>query len=138
MYEQDSNSIIVANNLASLLATYRADDEASIERAWTIARRFRTSEIGAVQDTYGWLTHLRGNSEDALPYLQGAAANLPSDPIVQFHLAEVLFAVGQSEAALDQYRTVLERAGVGDTRPQSSAARDRIAELESAPPTVEN
>lgn len=131
MYEQDSDSIVVANNLASLLATYRDDDE-SLDRAWTIARRFRDFDLPQIQDTYGWIAHRRGESDEALPYLEAAAGTLADDPIVQFHLAEVLFALGRNEEALDQYRAVLELAGAGDTRPQIDRAGARIAEIEQA------
>jgi tetratricopeptide (TPR) repeat protein len=129
LYERDTTSIIVANNLASLLATYRTN-QASLERAWQIARRFRDTEIPALQDTYGWITHRRGESEEAIVYLEPAAEGLSLDPIVQFHFAEALFAVGRKEDALVQYRLVLDLAGATDTRPQIGIARARIQEIE--------
>ena len=131
MYAQDSNNLIVANNLASLIATYRDDDE-SLELAWSIARRFRDSEIPAIQDTYGWIAHRQGESEEAVTYLQRAASVLTDDPIVQFHFAEALFATERLEDALTQYRFALSQAGVGDTRPQMALARNRISEIEAA------
>lgn len=131
LYAQNSNSIVVANNLASLIGTYRTDDE-SLDRAWTIARRFRDADLPQIQDTYGWISHRRGQSEDALPYVESAAAQLQDDPIVQYHLAEVLYALGRTELALEQYRTAVGVAGVGDSRPQIAAAAARIAEIESA------
>lgn len=129
LYANDSSSIVVANNLASLLTTHRTDPE-SLERAWNIARRFRDSTIPAVQDTYGWITHKRGNSAEAVEYLQNAATGLPEDALVQFHLAEALNAVDRKEDALAQYRRVLEIAGATDTRPQIALARERLATLE--------
>jgi len=60
MYGMDSSNIVVANNLASLIGTYRDDDE-SLDRAWNIARRFRDNDLPAIQDPYGWLTHRRGD-----------------------------------------------------------------------------
>ncbi|WP_282130219.1 hypothetical protein, partial [Roseobacter litoralis] len=47
LYARDSSSVIVANNLASMLTTYRTD-EASLDRAWAVARRFRDTEIPAL------------------------------------------------------------------------------------------
>lgn len=133
MYEANSNNIVVANNLASLIGTYR-DDEENLQRAWVIARRFRDADQPAIQDTYGWITHRRGDSVDALPYLQVAASALTDDLIVQFHLAEVLFALDRQEEAFAQYRIVLDNAGIADTRPQIDIARARIAEIENAAP----
>jgi cellulose synthase operon protein C len=40
LYTQNSSSVIIANNLASLISTYRTDPE-SLDRAWNIARRLR-------------------------------------------------------------------------------------------------
>lgn len=131
LYDRNSADLVVANNLASLLATYR-DDPESLERAWTIARRFRDAQLPALQDTFGWILHRREQSVDALPYLQSAAAGLPDDVIVQFHLAEVLFALERYEEALAQYRSVLDRAGVGDTRRQLRVASERITEIEAS------
>ena len=130
LYAQSSQSLVVANNLASLLGTYREDDE-SLERAFSIARRFREAEVPALQDTYGWIIHRRGQSEDALPYLEAAAAGLPNDPIVQYHLGVILAALSRNEDALVQFRKSVELAGVADTRDQITAARSEISRLEA-------
>ncbi|MEM6375786.1 MAG: tetratricopeptide repeat protein [Pseudomonadota bacterium] len=130
LYERDSSSVIVANNLASLLATYK-NDEASLDRAWTIARRLRDSELPALQDTYGWIAQRRGESEEALPYLEAAAAGLPADPLVQYHLAETYFSLERFEDALDAYRRAVSVAGPLDTRDQIVRAREQVLALEA-------
>lgn len=111
LYAQDSSSVIVANNLASLLATHRASDPDSVARATMAARRLRDTDVAPFMDTYGWLQHLNGNSADALPYLQGAAAGLPDDPTVQMHLGIVQEALGQTNDAKAQLIHALEMAG---------------------------
>jgi len=131
LYEMDSNSIVAANNLASLLGTYR-DDEESLERAWIIARRFRDADVPALQDTYGWIVHRRGDSEEAIEYLRPAAEGLSGDLIVQYHYAEALYALDRKEEALMQYRRAVELAGIADSRPQIDRAQARIVELEQA------
>lgn len=131
LYEKDTSSIVVANNLASMITTYR-DDPDSLDRAWNIARRFKDTDIPAVQDTYGWIAHRRGDSEEALPYLENAATALANDVLVQFHLAETLAALDRKEDALDQYRKVIEIAGPTDRRAQVDIARQKIVELEEA------
>jgi tetratricopeptide (TPR) repeat protein len=132
LYDRDSSALIVANNLASLLATWREDPD-SLERAWVVARRFRDVEIPAVQDTYGWILHRRGETAEALPYLEAAAKGLPEDAIVQAHLAEAYLALGRRDEALAQFQHALETAGPQDSRPQISAARTRLQELMQAP-----
>ncbi|MEM9055649.1 MAG: tetratricopeptide repeat protein, partial [Pseudomonadota bacterium] len=52
LYEVDSGNLVVVNNLASLITTHRTDED-SLSRAYTIARRLRSSDIAAFQDTYG-------------------------------------------------------------------------------------
>lgn len=128
LYAQNSNALVVANNLASLLSTYRDDDE-SLERAWTVARRFSDTSFPPVQDTYGWILHRRGESEQALPYLESAAAALPDDPLAQYHLGQTYAALDRPDDALAQFRRAVDLAGPGDTRPQIETARREIQTL---------
>ena len=72
LYARDSSNVVVANNLASMIATYR-DDPASLDRAFAVARRLRGLDVPAFQDTYGWIEYRRGNIADALPDLEAAA-----------------------------------------------------------------
>lgn len=130
LYEQNTSALVVANNLASLIATYR-DDEESLERAWRIARRFSDADVPALQDTYGWIIFRRGEIEDSLPYLEGAAQGLPNDPIVQYHLGRAYQALSRPADALQQMQRAVEIAGPTDTRPQIEDARGLIVELQS-------
>ena len=130
LYERASDSPVIANNLASLLITYR-DDEESIARAATIGRRLRGTEVPPFQDTYGWILYRQGNFEEAITYLEPAAAAIPNDPLVQYHLAAAYQAVGQEQRALAQYRRVVEIAGADDPRDQIRKALDEIEALEA-------
>lgn len=126
-YAIDGNNIVIANNLASLLSTRRTD-EASLERAFTVARRLRNEEVPAIQDTYGWIEYRRGNPEAALPYLEAAAQGLPDDAPTQAHLGLTLAALGQTEAAQEVLTRALELAG-DDPLPTFEAARAALADL---------
>jgi tetratricopeptide (TPR) repeat protein len=130
LYAQNSGSIVVANNLASLLSTYR-DDADSLERAWVIARRLRDIDNPALQDTYGWTLFRRGEVEEALPYLESAAAGLENDPMVQAHLGFAYAALERNDAALAQMQKAVNTAGPADTRPRIEAARAEITRLRS-------
>lgn len=129
LYARSSSSIIVANNLASLLTTYR-DDPESLERAFTIARRLRDTRQPAFQDTYGWILYRRGNFEEALEYLEPAAAGMGDDALVQYHLAKTYLALERPEDALEQFRRAVTIAGAIDTRPQIEEARAEINRLQ--------
>lgn len=130
LYDRNPNSPVIANNLASLIATYREDAD-EIERAYAIARRLRGIAIPAFQDTYGWISFRRGDLEAALEHLEPAAAGLPQDPIVQYHLAAALAASERHAEALEKFREALAIAGPADTRPQFETARSEIARIES-------
>ncbi len=130
LYAQSSSSLVVANNLASLLATYK-DDEESLDRAYILARRLQGTEIPQFQDTIGWILHRRGDHEEALPYLEQSAAALQDDPIAQFHLGMVQVALGQNEAALSQLQSAVDLAGSDDQRPQFLVAREEIIRLQN-------
>ncbi|MEP1356279.1 MAG: tetratricopeptide repeat protein [Tateyamaria sp.] len=132
LYDRNSNSVLIANNLASLLATYHSSDADSVERAWTVARRLRDSDLPPIQDTYGWILYLQGESAQALPYLENAARGLPRDPIVQYHLARVYSALNRPEDALRQYQLTLDVAGPADKRDQITDAQQQIAALKAA------
>ncbi len=106
LYADNSNNLIIANNLASLLATGN-DDADSLDRANKIALRLRDRDVPAFQDTYGWIAYRRGDLDSALAALEPAAAGLPKDPLVQYHLAQTYAALGRDEDALAQFRKVV-------------------------------
>lgn len=129
LYAQNSSSLVVANNLASLLSTYR-DDPESLERAWVVGRRLQGTDNPALQDTYGWLLFRRGQFEEALPYLESAAAAL-EDPIVEAHLGFAYVALERNEEALVQMQKAVDMAGPADTRARIEEARSEITRLRS-------
>ena len=130
MYTLAPNSPVVANNLASLLSSYR-DDEASLERAWTVARRLRGLDVAPFQDTYGWIAYRRGDLNTALAHLEPAAAGLAEDPLVQYHLGMTYLGLERRDEALAQLRHAVAMAGA-DGRAQFETAREAIAQIEAA------
>jgi tetratricopeptide (TPR) repeat protein len=131
LYAADNGSQVIANNLASLLASHRAD-AASLERAFAIARRLRGTGVPEFQDTYGWILHRRGDSEQALGVLAPAAAALPGNALVQYHLAEAERALGRFPEARAAYERALLAAEAGSPLPQAEEARTRIAGIDAA------
>lgn len=141
LYADDSSSTIIANNLASMITTYR-DDEESLQRAFLIARRLRGSDFPAFQDTYGWISYRLGNYEDALDNLVPAAEGLPNDPTVQYHLARLYEALGRNEEAIEYYDIALELWEgsrvplVAKARAERDVLAQRMAEGTATEPTV--
>jgi cellulose synthase operon protein C len=139
LYARDTSSVIVANNLASLLATYRPGEE-DLERAFAIARRLRGTEVPQFQDTYGWILARRGDYEEALRYLEPAAAALPDEPVVQYHLGVVQARLGRTAAARERLERAVALAGEDSALPQVEAAQrllDELGPAEGAAPAPE-
>lgn len=128
LYAANSNNLIISNNLASLLSTGR-DDAESLERAHEIARRLRDREVPAFQDTYGWIAFRRGDLDTALAALEPAAAGLPNDPRVQYHLARTYAALGRDAEALAQFSRVVETVGEGPAPEFMAEVEAEIARL---------
>lgn len=126
LYERNSDNLVVANNLASLLSDH--DDSAeTLDRAWRIARRLRDSTIPAFRDTYGWLTFRRGDHQEALAYIEPAAEALPNDPFVQYHLGAVYAALGRIPEALAQFARVEEIGGPDNLAETVRSEIDRLS-----------
>ena len=127
LYAADSSNLIIANNLASLIAGQEADAP-RIARAAAIARRLRGSSEPAFQDTYGWLEYRRGNLLEALQALEPAARGLPQDPRVQAHLGLTYLALERPEDARRLLTLALALAG-DSALPLFSDARVALAGL---------
>lgn len=131
IYAANSNSVVIANNLASLLATWYSEDAERVQRASAVARRLKDTDIPAFMDTYGWIQHLNGNSTEALPYLEGAAEGLPQDPMVQLHLGLVLNANDRPDAAMAQLQKGIEMLPPDAEAQTITRAREVLAALEN-------
>ena len=128
MYARDSSSLIVANNLASLISSHHSD-AASTERAFTIAHRLRGSNVPAFEDTYGWIAYRRGDFAEALTALEPAAKAMPQDPMVQAHLGLTQAALKQTDQARATLTQALKLAGDAATQPQFAEAQTALAAL---------
>jgi len=128
LYEINSNNPVIANNLASMITTYR-DDPESLARAANIVRRLRGTDVPAFQDTYGWIAYRRDNFEEALEYLEPAAAGLPDDALVHYHLGMTYLALNRTAEAKQTLQEALDLAK-DSPLPQFDKARETLAGLE--------
>ena len=116
--------IAAQNTLAYLLA----QDPASLERAYTLARGAHEAapEDVYVADTFGWILYQRGAYRWALTVLQKGAQALADVPEARYHLGMAYYAVGQE----DQAAAAL-RGAVGDEAkyPGVETARRTLAAM---------
>jgi tetratricopeptide (TPR) repeat protein len=107
-YEQvlrdDPNMVTALNNLAYLYAGPLND----LVKAQEMAARARTAQPDnpAVADTLGWILFQRKDYAQALLLTEEAAAKIPDNAEIQYHLGMARYMQGQKETA----RTALEKA----------------------------
>lgn len=130
LFEASPQSSVVANNLASLLAEYGTDD-ASLEKAHSIASRFRSSEIPHFLDTLGWVYYRQGKFEQAVTLLKRAAQRLTDMEIVHYHLGMAYKEMGRKDLAIESLETAVKLAE-GRQFPQLEQAKTTLAELNAA------
>ena len=129
LYDANRDSAIFANNLASLIAEHQADDPEAVAFASRVAQRLRGATVPEMQDTYGWIKFLEGNTDEALRNLIPAAAALPNNPYVQYHAGQAYAAVGQNAEA----RQHLERAlAIAPDFSKAESARSTLEKLAAA------
>jgi cellulose synthase operon protein C len=109
MLKQQPGSMVVANNLASLLADHRTD-KASLDRANELALILTKSQIPQFKDTLGWVAYRRSDYNTAIPLLEGAGAALPNNALVLYHLGMGYLATGQDAKAAEQFKKARELA----------------------------
>lgn len=119
---------VAHNDLACLLAA--GTDERRREALQHAREALRLAPNAAeILDTLGWVQHLLGQDHEALELLERAAARLPANPTVRFHLAEVLHALNRADDA----RLALEVAlRLPPGWPEEAQARARLETLGAA------
>lgn len=125
----DPKTPVAANNLAFLITRHKPDPE-RLQEAEGLALIASATGAPATLDTLGWVRFLRGNDEGAEEALRQAHQGMPDNPVIVFHLASVLAALGKNEtgdgalAKKDEARVLLK--GILDSKadfPQKAEAK---------------
>lgn len=125
------DAVIALNNLAYIY-TERLP---KLDRAYELAQKAHTlqADFAAAGDTLGWIFFKRGDYQQALAILQEAAAKLPGNPDVQFHLGMAASMMGRTDVA----RIALEKAAHATVAfPGKDEARRRLASLQGSGQTA--
>jgi len=101
--QPQAQSLVVINNLASLLLDTRSDKE-SLDRVAALAETLKASNVPQFQDTVGWARFKQGDVKSAIAILERAAksANLSA---VHYHLGLAYAADGQTQKAKEELDT---------------------------------
>lgn len=127
------NFTAALNNLAYLYS----ENLNQIDKAYDLARRARNllPNDPSVADTLAWVLYKRADYQQSLRLAQEAAAKLPGEPEVQYHLAMASYMMGQVDAA----RAAFQRASDSPVDfPGKSEIPGRLAALgtDTAGPTL--
>ena len=95
-----------------LLADHRLD-EASFQRAGSLAERLQRLQAPQFKDTIGWVRYRLGDYRGAVPYLESAAAAAPDAPAILYHLGLSYLATEQRAQGLDELKMALSRTDDG-------------------------
>ncbi|MFM9916337.1 MAG: tetratricopeptide repeat protein [Rhizobacter sp.] len=87
-----------ANNLAYLLMESKGD-QAHLERALSLTRRFKESNNAGYLDSLGWAHYRLGQYAEAVPVLERAVQRSPEAPLLQLHLGMALHKSGDATRA---------------------------------------
>ena len=130
---KDPTSIIVINNLASLLADHRTD-KTSLDRAQTLAASLQGSPLPQLKDTVGWVDYRVGNYNAAAPLLEAAVKAMPTLPLIHYHLGMTYAALGQQDKAAEQFKMALDQSPNDDLLQKIHAAQAQTTTPKSATP----
>jgi len=124
------NSEVVSNNLASLIST-NFDDEQSLRRAYTIAKKFRSSAVPHFKDTLGWIHYKLGEYELATPLFEEAVEKLPNFALLRFHLGMSYKGENNNKRAIEELSKAMELSK-NQPFPEMGEAKKALSELGSS------
>jgi len=104
---EQPGSFVIMNNLASLLSDYRSD-QASLDRAHSLAVSLTKTEVPQFKDTLGWIQYRQGDFKSAIDLLEQAQQALPNLALVRYHLGMSYLAAGEKAKAVEQLNKALE------------------------------
>jgi len=105
----EPDNTYVLNNYAYFL-TLRNEN---LEKAEKYARRANELQPGVASymDTLGWALYCNKKYAEAEPWLKKAAAGTPADATLQEHYGDVLYRLGKTQEALDQWLAAKKAGG---------------------------
>lgn len=126
MLEKKPDLDVAINNYGALIADFRYQDRALVQKALQMATSFEDSTNPLYVDTLGWLQYRAGDLPQARANLERAVRLQPNVPQLQYHLGMVLRDLGAREEA----RKALQSAVVeGATYPGVDEARAALQQL---------
>ena len=126
MLSKNPDNLLANNNMAALLSDHRTD-QASLDRAKSIADKLKNVNQPVIQDTVGWVYYKTGNYADAVAMLEKVVAAQPNVGVFNFHLGMAYHKAGNDSEA----RKYLEAAlASGKEFPGRAEAEEILKSIE--------
>jgi Flp pilus assembly protein TadD len=113
-----------ANNLAMLLI----NEDSTSSRALKLAEmaKLASPDDPRISDTLGWILYRRGEYKRAVALFTDAAAKMPDEPTVAYHLGIARLKAGDAAGARDALNRALH---LRPSFPEKAAAQKALASL---------
>ena len=125
MQSESSDSMIVANNLSSLLADNRTD-QASLDRAADLAKVLKDSPVPEFRETLGWTLVVSGKHKEGLKLLENGIATLGKYPAAHYHLGFAYAAIKKNAQALKEFDAAMALNPPVDLKTKIELAKSRL------------
>ncbi|MCW6506745.1 tetratricopeptide repeat protein [Lichenifustis flavocetrariae] len=102
-------SVVAANNYASLVADMKPNDKALLSEARKPLQRVAVSNNPALLDTLAWIDYRLGDFPSAKALLVRAKADTSDNPQLRFHYGAVLMAMGDKDAGRSVVKAALSQ-----------------------------
>ena len=102
---KNPKSVYLANNLAWLYL----EQDINIDKAFTLAQtahEYRPHDP-SIADTLGWAYYKKNFFNQALWILKEAINKAPDNPLIHFHMGNVLYAMGDTSAAMSSLKKAI-------------------------------
>ena len=86
----------------------------------------RHSQVPQFKDTLGWVDYRSGDLKSAVPLLEEAAAALPDQAAVRYHLGMSYAASGQDSKAVQEFKIALSKAPSATLKQAITAEKAKI------------
>jgi tetratricopeptide (TPR) repeat protein len=118
------DSLVVANNLAMLLADHRKDPE-SLKRAGELVERLKKSSEPTFLDTVGWVRYAQGEIDAAAAMFEQALKASPDLGAIHYHMGMVYLRKGDAAKAMEHLEKALASKDSFIGREEAQAALEK-------------
>lgn len=129
--DENPDSIVYANNLASLVTDHQEIGPDELDLLGRLATRLRGYNTPEFQDTYAWVRFLQGQVDEARLAIDKALAGGSSNPVIHYHAGRIYAAAGDTETARAHLQAAL---AAGEAVPLAEEARGALATLDEQTP----